>query len=385
MVSVIVLAVSTFLVIYFKKISPLEWLVQNAFSLGLLFGIGFLATHSQTRDKETWSTLMTHAVHYPYWQEHYTTQEAVYTTDSKGNSVLSHYETVDHYVDHPEHWKAFWATGSGKHFDSGEVRISRAKFNEIVKNFSNGEIRTVRGHRPDFEKGDRNDYHAEKLTDYEYPMTTLKTFENRVKAAPSTLSFQTLSKSELARTYEWPENNDPFDSERLLGTARNLVKTRDWDLMNSFLGPRKKVNVIMIGWLDEGMEVAHLQEARWIGGRKNDLVICFGGATATKPPTWVYVFGWTDQDLVKVNLQSKLVTSKIDNDIIPVIEEEVLANYEIKEWRDFDYLRVETPAWVMVTQVCLQIALAIIGYWFHMNNDLSFATLFNRRRYGYYR
>lgn len=378
-ISGVVLIVTTFLTLYNKKIDWKEWAIQNIISILLLFGIWQLSIHAQTRDKETWSVKLTHAVHYPWWREHYTTLDPVYTTDSKGNSVISHYEINHHYVDHPEHWKAFWASGSGKHFVSGEERITESKFLEIVSNFSGGKLDTVEGHRPnDLDAGDPNDYHANKLTDYDYPMTTLKTWENRVKAAPSVFSFKSLNESEKARTFEWPQNSDPFESDRLLGTARNLIDIREWDLMNSRLGPFKKVNVIMCGFLNESVEVAQLQEARWIGGKKNDLVICFGGATKNKNPDWVYVFSWTDKDLVKVNLQSKLINSKINDNTIPVIEEEIAKNYEIKEWRDFSYLQIEPPKWVYFLQVIVQLTIGVIGYIVSTNNQSYSRFIFNR-------
>lgn len=102
----------------------------------------------------------------------------------------------------------------------------------------------------------------------------------------------------------------------------------------------------MVGFGEDPQIYAQYLQSKWIGGKKNDLVLCFGGGDTNKPATWSYVFGWTNEGIVKKNLQTLLLTKPINDDIIPDIKIEVAKNYKIKEWRDFDYLEVPIPSWI---------------------------------------
>ena len=116
--------------------------------------------------------------------------------------------------------------------------------------------------------------------------------------------------------------------------------------MCSKLGPTKKVNVIIIGFPpNSDSSIAHLQEAAWIGGKKNDLILCYDTPKPNQLPTWAYVFGWTEETIVKANLQTILLTNPINDNILPLIYQEILKNYTIKEWKKFDYLQIEPPTW----------------------------------------
>ena len=113
--------------------------------------------------------------------------------------------------------------------------------------------------------------------------------------------------------------------------------------MNSRLGPRKKINVILVGFGAKESSIAHMQEAKWIGGKKNDLVICYGGSK--EKTEWAYVFGWTEKEIVKRNLETIMMDNVVNSELVPKIEKEILSNYKIKEWEKFDYISVEPPYW----------------------------------------
>jgi hypothetical protein len=167
------------------------------------------------------------------------------------------------------------------------------------------------------------------------------TFENRIKAAPSVFSFPKVP--EKANVYSYPKNNNWRSSNRLLGSSSGAISILSWDRMNSRLGPFKKVNVILIGFGDGDSGIARLQEAKWIGGKKNDLVLCYGGPNDN--PTWSHVFGWTEKEVVKRNLETILLKNPIDEKIVSKIEDEINKNYQIKEWKKFDYISIEPPTW----------------------------------------
>lgn len=324
-----------------------EWLTSCVLVLLTAGLFHWIAFETNCRDHEILSGHVISAVHHPYWQsrvrvEDYKTE--TYTTGSGKDRVThtrrvhvgSHYE----YDNHPEHWTC--DSDYGSYGGVKEYRIDSKFFNEIANNFCNGEIRTHTPYKSNFYKGDRNIYIADNKNKYVYPTTTWKPFKNKIKACTSLYSYSEVPTN--AVVFEYPLCNSPFKSDRLLGTAKETISIREFDLLCSRVGPSKKANLIIIGFGNVGAENAQFQEAKFVGGRKNDLVLCYGGHDPVKPD-WTYVFGWTDTEIVKQNLQEIMLNNPIDQTILPLIEEEIKTRYEIKEWRDFDYLQIDPPKW----------------------------------------
>lgn len=327
-----------------EKIVWQEWAISTVTSLVTVAIFHFVSIHGMTGDSETWSGKITEATFHPQWVEEYTVDIYKTVKDKKGHEekVFDHTET--RYRTHSEHWNCYTSLDN-------EYSIEQATFEEISKNFNCKETRD--GHKSGFYSGDPHIYVATNKTGYLYPVTTWRTFENRVKAAPSLFSY-----SEVPATvpvFPYPANSNFMTSDRLIGQARRDVSILEWDRMNARLGPFKKVNVILIGFSDADSSIAHDQEAKWIGGKKNDLVLCYGTG-------WSYVFGWTERDLVKANLQTILLKGPIDTTIIPKIEKEVTDNYKIKDWSKFDYITIEPPTWAYWV-LLLVMVLTQGGFW----------------------
>lgn len=352
LIACIPLIVGMILWILKKNIVWWEWLVSSLLGFITTAVIHIILIVGMTDDIETWSGKVSHAVYHPRWVEEY--QEIHTRTVGTGKNARTEiYYTTEHRTHH-ERWVAFLNFGSMQR----EREITKQLFDEIKKKFG-GKMDVVRGSRSGYHSGDKNDYYARNHTGYIYPVTTTMHFENRIKCAPSVYSYAEVPDD--SPVYEWPQNTNWDRSQRLLGAA-NVISIAEWDRMNTRLGPTKKVNVIMIGFGDVGSEIAQLQEAKWIGGKKNDLVLCFGGPV--KRPTWSYVFGWTEREIVKRNLETILLNNQINDDIIPIIEKEVVVNYEIKDWSKFDYISVEPPWWsVMILILTMAIAQTIFLCW----------------------
>jgi len=330
-----------------KEVTWWEWAIASAigFAMALIFQL--VATFGMTTDIETWSGHAIKATHFPRWVEEYTTTETY--TDSDGET---HTRIVTKHRTHPEHWTCVGNYGS----EMDEWEISEAQFRQIARWF--GGIATERPYKSGFDSGDPNIYVAYNKTGYVLPVTMPKRWENRVKAAPSVFSFAKVPKS--IPVFQYPENGR-FTSNRLLGAARS-IPIQEWDKMCSRLGPKKKVNVILIGFSGSDSSIAQYQEAAWIGGKKNDLVLCYGD-------NWSYVFGWTEQEIVKRNLETVLLTNPKDISIIPLIEEEIEANYIIKDWSKFDYISIEPPMWSYILYIVIMILSQIGLYVFAHFND----------------
>jgi hypothetical protein len=353
-----------------KRVNWVECIIGTALAF-LVSGImHFTAVTSMVDDIECFSGQITHTAHFPQWAEEW--QEAIYRTEhyttgygknrqSHTRRVFSHYET--RHTTHSEHYVAYLYFGE----ISEEKDICIATFNDIKKNFGNvvedGGTQSFH-HGGKFDGGDRKIYRASNKTGYIYPVTTTRHFENRVKAAPSKFSFVSVPSN--APVYNWPVNSNYMVSDRLINEPR--ISILEFDRMNSRLGPKKFVNVIMINFGDNKRSIAELQRSKFIGGKKNDLVLCYGQVNSNNVPAWAMVFGWSESDQCKRNLEIILLEHSISDAILPLIEQEILVGYVIKEWSKFDYLSVEPPKWAYwVLAIVMIITQTIFWIWSSCN------------------
>jgi hypothetical protein len=128
----------------------------------------------------------------------------------------------------------------------------------------------------------------------------------------------------------------------------------------------------MVGFDSADSGLGHWQEAKWIGGKNNDVVLTFG--TDGTNVTWVYVFGWTEKDICKRNLETILLTNPLNNSILPVIEQEIRNGYVIKDWTKFDYISIEPPMWSYIVLIVIMV-ITQAGFWIWANmNEMDKET-----------
>lgn len=386
--ALIPLVVGGIIWLFTRKVNWQEWAIGSAcgFILAAIFHL--VSIHGMTDDKETWSGQITHAKQFSRWQEYY--EEAIYrteyytvtvsdySTDSKGRRYRSgsHTETrsrrvFDHWEPrtcwHDEHWECYSDLNTSYGIDKSRYSYFTNKY---AMNKPVAGSRTTWSHNSRMIGGDPNDYVCDtSVTHWIEPVTITKSFVNKVKAAPSVFSFITVGTN--IPVYNWPSNPNPFVSDRVMGTARKYISTLEWDKLNAYLGARKKINLIIVGFDSGDSMLGQYQRAKWVGGKKNDLVITLGGHDLKKPD-WVYVFGWSDTEIVKQDIQSYVKENGLGStNLLGYISNEVVQNYKIKEWKQFDYLRVEPATcyyywflgFLLVTQVGL--------YWFFLMNEFD--------------
>lgn len=286
-------------------------------------------------DTQTISGTVISAIYQPKWVEEETTQK-------EGKTVVSH-------TTHYPKWTMLCNTGK----NTEEVEIDSDEYNYLYRLF--GKKISVSGSRSGFDYGDRNDYVLKNVNHYNQPCVLSKKYINRLKNSNSLFAY-----SKKKETISYPYPTDKFVSNRLLGIARQQFNQLDFDRMNSRLGPNKKVNVIIVG---SNNNVGQQIEMQWQGGKKNDLIICYGKG-------WSYCFGWTDSNLVKRNLET-LFLSTVNNTLLPKIEAEIQRNYTLKNWKSFNYVSINFPLWTYFLCFVLMV-LSQVGYFMYtLKNEYS--------------
>lgn len=352
------------LIVYFisHKIEWWEWLIGAA-SAFLLAGIIHLVSyHSQVNDFEILSGRVVQSRMYSEWTEQY--QEAIYRDKTVRNSdgsytttrEFSHYET--RYQKHNEYFNINTSLNTTH-------RITKPKFEYFKNTFNN--IKPVKGDRTTFKtgstmvSGDPYDYVTISPYDVVEPIHVPKSFKNRLKASKTVFSTSEIPSYLKSELHEYPPAGDIFKSNRVLGKARQSISTKEWDVLNAQVGPLVGVNLIIVGFNSSDSMLAEWQRAKWVGGKKNDLIICYG-------TNWVSVFGWSDGELCKRKLEALFVNNEVSNSLIPEIKKIVLENYIKTDWSKFDYISINPTKthWI----VFLSLMMCIQGglyFWFHSN------------------
>lgn len=333
-----------------------EWLGSSALSFILAGCIHLYAIKSMTADTETWSGIVETAVHIPEWTDYH--PETRTRTVGSGKNLRTETYTVWIYDTHSPIWYV--------NTNIGEFSIGSDKYNYLVDKM--GKESSQSGSRPYYYSGDKNNYVTINVNSWEEPVNKYVSFENRVKACPSVFSYPKVPLD--APVFSYPDDNSTFVSNRLLGHANAITKLK-FDQMNGRLGPFKLVNVIMCGFMDGSTSLGTLQESKWIGGKKNDLVICYGVESTTQKVSWAYVFGWTEKDLVKRNLETLLLNNKVSDAILPNIEEEISKNYLLKDWKKFEYLIIPIPGKFYVYFLIFMVVSQVGYYFWVFNNGLD--------------
>lgn len=292
---------------------------------------------------------------------------------------------------YPEAWYVTVAIRGGNE----RFAIGQDEFEEIRKKFGATEL-TVVPVEGEF-VGDSNNYVAENHNDVFIPAYTLRPFQNRAKVDPGIRSFgeapagttlfahpTEVPKSTLLAyfTVQFAATANPsecipgelqfFDwreSKRLLGKAASDYSTEEWDRLNAELSPDKNVNLILIGFEGDSV-LAHWQEAKWSGGKKNDLVLCYGSSADSTKPEWTYCFGRTEDELVKRNLESLLLNNEPGDALLPGIKDEVMAHYAPRELPALGYFEVPPPRSAIPTLIVIMV-LVQGGYWLRAYTNRS--------------
>lgn len=260
-----------------------------------------------------------------------------------------------HYDTHPDKW--FAGTNLGQQLD-----LTLKEYRRIGAAFG-GVSKAVRGDRYTGREsstqvgGDTKDYVVENATGYIEPVVRGMSFANRIKATPSVFSYEILSEEERSALPDYPFAVDPWRSGRVIGGG---VSQRKWDQMMARLGYEKLVNLILVRLPTQ--QDARKLEAKWVGGKKNDLVLTYGNG-------WAHVFGWTDRSRVKHELEGLLTTRPVDDTLLPAIEAAVREHYVPVDWSKFDYLDLQPRGWhVAITAVILTI-FSVAAFLICLKND----------------
>ncbi|VVB50650.1 Uncharacterised protein [uncultured archaeon] len=353
-----------------KKMAWWEYLVVLGIPALIILGIKADVEASQVHCTEYWGAYLTKGAYYEEWNEyiHQTcTRSYPCGTDSEGHIEWCT-ETYDcsYVATHPEYWEVTNSIGE-------DFSVSKQYFENLCKLWGSRVFVDMNRH---YYTEDGDAYVTTFDKDYEHtiPTTTKHSYENRVQASHSVFNFREFKKGEAQQLglFDHPPINS-FDQTSVLGTLSSHQDKKYVDFTNAYLGAPSKFRMYILSWQGKGQDIAVQQEAYWKGGNKNEIVICVGMDSANTKAEWCKVFGWSKNEILKINIRDCVVgQNTLDLKVLAgYVNEQVKGKVIRRDFREFSYLTVDPPTsavvWTFIVTALLCGGLA----WFSVVNEFD--------------
>jgi hypothetical protein len=279
-------------------------------------------------------------------------------------------------VDCPAHWEhrirhhpdEFWMEDNNKI----KKEITRDYYVQLTKKWKNKHHKNVI-HARQTSRGDGgiNWTIWDKQRETMVVLTTTHTYENRIQASHSVFKFPAVK--DASGLFEYPEIVDETNVPSILGVSPDDPANRFLCVRNAELGNRKQIRIWILVYHDKSIQYAIDQESMWQGGNKNEMVVCIG-TNATQDTKWCYVFSWTEQERLKVDVKN-YITSQQKTDLMQIakyVSDESEKRFTRKQFKDFSYLTVDPPQWGVIL-VYVMVFFITIGLcvWSVCNNKFT--------------
>lgn len=292
-------------------------------------------------------------IHYEDWDEW--VQQTCYRTISTGKTTVSIPYDCSYRVYHPETWKAYFV-------GMGETEITPQAYAAFASAWGTPP-QHIDCHRNYYRKngnaeqykynGDR--YQALTLAQLEY-------YENKIRASRSlyNLHYISLDEAKNLNLYPIPGGTQSADFNGVTFHDHNAVFglptchcqwvdsiQAAFRYINGFYGSRYQFRMYVCLFPSGGVERASQQRDYWVGGNKNEMVLCIGTDSMASTVRWVNTFSWCDNTELEAAVKSFVLSS-------PQLNLNKVADFtrlslikglwHRKSFADFSYLDVEfTP------------------------------------------
>ena len=206
------------------------------------------------------------------------------------------------------------------------------------------------------------------------PIAVPNAWVNYVKASPDTILRRHFVDEEISKVVPpYPIGYDYYRANRFITVGATVRDPNEWlwliDQANADLGAMKQVNIIVIvTGLDSEFEYAI--EDRWIGVKKNDMVVIIG---SKQPPKidWVRIMSWSTATDLKVELRDEIQaigTLGKRDDIIASIRAHVTKQFVRRDMNEFKYLAASfqpgsgATLVLFLLGVCISVGASIFFY-----------------------
>jgi len=212
------------------------------------------------------------------------------------------------------------------------------------------------------------------------PYSANQSYVNYVKAVPESLiNMDSVKIAQFDSLIpEYPQIYDYYHINRVIAVGVAIPNIKEWnkylsDKMKA-VGPAKQanINIVIVNTPDQTYRYA--LEAKWHGGKKNDITVIVGMTTYGKME-WVDTItfgGNAGNSLMTVLMRDRLMALPEFEykQVIDTISTTVLEKFDRKPMKDFEYLNsgIYPPDWCIYASLMLGLALSLgCAFVFHRN------------------
>lgn len=324
-----------------------------------------------SRESNSWSVeriggWVTVAEEYEEWDEWVTqtcTREVPDGVDKDGKPQTKTEEYDCSYRDyHHPYWQVITSNGD-------TIQITQSEFFNLVYKFGNET--KVDMHRDYYTiDGDKN---VTKWAENKplQPVFTEHTYRNKVQASQSLFSH--IIVSNRSHLYDYPKLRFNFSDPAILGSDINLKQADEsLQLYNARMGKIKQVKVWILLFKNQPRSTGLEQESYWKGGQKNEVVVCIGSNADKK---WCHTFCWspdgnTSNDMMKIEIRDHIENNNLSlMETVDFVTKKVTEKFVRKQFKEFEYLTVETPIWASITVLMVSMIISMVTIIFHLKDN----------------
>lgn len=369
------IVLSIYLVVKYKKeVVWFEHLWLYGYT-GVLILIAFLITRfGLALYTEYYGSYVTEIRDYEYWNEYiHRTCTETYScgTDSKGNTkYCTRTYNCDYIANHWQYYRAYTSTGEW-------FNLNDAEYTHVLKKL--GGERRFKDMRRNYHRVDGDMYFTkfEPNNGDEYASaTTSHLYENRIKASDLTvfnLREVTDEQFEKYGLHDYPKLRSQIFYPSVIGA--NLPRTnKELKEINGRYGKELQVRIFFWIYKNKPLRTGLYQEYYFVRGNKNEVHVCIG-LDKSNNIDWVHSFTWSltlrtakiKQDILAMN---KLNDVTLSNYVKTDFKNQLRSEFKRREFSQFDYIKIETPTWLIIVILILQLAGNGFLAYVTINNDI---------------
>lgn len=312
-----------------------------------------------TKDVEYWGGAVKSAVYTEPWNQKTKCRHKSQCIhlDEKGKPKHSD-DGPSHEFDIEEHRATYFAYDT----NGEKIPIDAKKFEQLCSRFKN---RTFKNMHRRFHTKDGDRYVTTwggQMNNLE-PTTTMHQYENKILGSRSTYRYHEVDPTKWG-LFEYPEITDFYRAPAILG-QKDEEASRRLDILNAQLGPQLQLRAMILVFVGKPRDAAFDQEAYWMGGNKNEFVICIG-TDDKRRVQWSHVFSWTKVESLKIEARNEVmnqVDKPLDLSKLVTWMARNMQRFERKSFSEFDYLHVDPPLWVVVATHAATVVFTALWLW----------------------
>ena len=332
--------VAIFLLFFFRKETTWwEYILLIVPSILVFFITKLVMVSVNTSDVEYLGDYITKVRHYDEWDE-WIHRRCTRTYKSGKTTVTQTYD-CSYRKYHPERWSYFDQDGN-EHwlFYKEEYDLIRKRF-KTPEHFIDMKRKYYRI------DGDAQEYLWNGTESTIYTVTHENSYVNKIQASRSVFNFTKITdeEAETLGLYKYPEIVN-YDQTPILSKNFSVSTKQEYAIryINGFYGKKYQFRIYFLLFpYENGIEISELQRSYWVGGNKNELIVCLGMKDSTHIG-WCNAFSWCDSP--KLELKTEQYFNEKDSlDLIAYSDtlKHLLLNgeWERKEFEDFNYIKPE--------------------------------------------